>query len=126
MIGDARISFGGDGAGLFVEVANVFQFLAAAEGIIQVHHAAAGEHENVFHALARDEIHDVMRKLYCGDHVILGENLAVTTSAVAGDRVPRLRFSTVIIGLPLLLVVDLKPSQLPVRFRLRIRQELVD
>ena len=58
-----RIVFGGDGAGLLVQVADVLDVHATRQRIVEVHGAAAGHQEHVLDTLIRDEADDVIGEL---------------------------------------------------------------
>src|SRR5262249_5944504 len=56
------VGVGGDRARLFVKVADEVEARAAADRIHEVHATAAGEHEQVAHALIGHEVDNVIRK----------------------------------------------------------------
>jgi len=59
--GRLGVILGGDGGGLFVKGAGVLDVARApAEGVIEVHRAAAREEEDVLHAEIDDELDDVV------------------------------------------------------------------
>src|SRR5579864_778348 len=66
MVRGLAVVLGGNGAGLLVRIADKLNFRAAGERIVEVHSTAAGHQENVFHALAGDEAHDIIGELHYG------------------------------------------------------------
>src|SRR5208282_3847304 len=61
---DAGISFGGHGGSLFVVIANVVNTRLLANGVVEVHGAAAGDKEDVAHSPIRELADDVVGKLH--------------------------------------------------------------
>ena len=76
--GDTGVAFGGHGRGLLVMVADVTYPRLPAEGIVQMHGAAAGDHENPADAPIGQLADHVMRKL---NHGCASANLAVACHA---------------------------------------------
>ena len=65
---DAGVAFGGDRASLFVVTEHELQIGSPPERVIQMHGAAAGDHEHVAHAQLRDAAGNVLGDL---DHLCL-------------------------------------------------------
>ena len=63
MIRRLGVVFGGDGTGLFVQIAHELDVHATRQRIVQVHGAAAGHQEHVLDAEIGDEADDVVREL---------------------------------------------------------------
>ena len=61
VVGDAGVGFGSDAGSLLVNFGDELDAALAAERIIQVHRAAAGDEENVLHAPFGDELKYVVR-----------------------------------------------------------------
>ena len=67
-VGDARMGFRRNGNRLLMQIANVFESLAPAERVIQVHGAAAGEHEHVADLLPGKKFHHIIGELHQRGH----------------------------------------------------------
>ena len=61
---DFRVGLSRNRTGLLVEVAYKLQAFASAQGLVQVHGAPAGEHEDMLDALVGDEFHYVIREFH--------------------------------------------------------------
>ena len=61
---DAGVGFGGHGGRLLVVIANVVNARLLANGVVEVHGAAAGDQEDVAHAPIRELADDVVGKLH--------------------------------------------------------------
>ena len=61
-IGVLAIGLRRDGKRLFMQKTGVFQRLAAAQRIIQVHRSAAGQHKDMTHASGDQKLHHIIRK----------------------------------------------------------------
>ncbi len=87
-VADPRIRFGRDRRRLFVQRRHRLDRFALAERVVQVHRAAAGQHEHVLHAFRGDAAHHVIRQLHSSSPEATASRSSESTISRTAPRPP--------------------------------------